>query len=180
MKIIITESQLQVLKESQQYLDVLLDKINKGGMESLSNKERQDLVRISNGEQIHINSPEVDPDPNVDINDLDDDVDVSDPYNMVMYFSPEYYELQVGDLKYMIERVEEYDGDHLRVSGVDADFYVTPFWEGRQGVLIELMGGKKVLFKVNPVPRSSAEVRDFIKRLYEEMIPKIIEKFRDK
>jgi lipopolysaccharide export LptBFGC system permease protein LptF len=53
MKYIITESQFELLSESQEYLNFLLDKMNETGYESLTEYEKDALIRISQGEQVY-------------------------------------------------------------------------------------------------------------------------------
>ena len=56
------DSSLLLTELNQKYLDILLDKISKGGMESLKPGEKQTLIRMSNDEDV----------PTPEKNELDD------------------------------------------------------------------------------------------------------------
>lgn len=164
MKIIITESQLNFLIKESSTIDDLLDKINQVGYENLTDEEKYKLVKLSKGEE----EPESDTEYKEEL----------DPYNLFMHYALENEEFEVNGKRYHTEKVEETDGEHLRVIGYDDEMYiyVTPFWMGKNGVSVITLKGKKYLYKLKEVPKTESEMQSFITNFYTEILPEIITK----
>lgn len=163
MKIIITESQLKLIIKESSSIDDLLDKINQVGYDNLSDEEKDKLIKLSKGEETEDNS------------DYEEEID---PYQLFMHYALENEEFEVNGKRYQTEKVEETDGEHIRVIGIDDEiyFYVTPFWMGKPGVSVITVEGKKYLYKTKDIPKTESEMLSFITNFYSDILPEIITK----
>lgn len=166
MKIIISESQLKIIIKEISSIDDLLDKINQVGYENLSDEEKDRLIKLSKGEE---------PEESEEQSKYEEEVD---PYQLFMHYALENEEFEVGGKRYQTEKVEESDGEHIRVIGFDDEMYiyVTPFYMGKKGVSVITLDGKKYLYKMNEIPKTESEMRSFINNFYSEILPEIITK----
>jgi hypothetical protein len=172
-KILLEESQSILIKETQEYLDSLLDKISEKGMESLTPKEKVDLTRLSQGEDIE---PEDDEQSQQDYEQEGEDLMDLDRNKMFMHYVMQEEVLNVDGKDYYVEVVEEPSGEHIRVSGPDSDFICSPFFEGHEGIAIQTSHGQALLLKVKENPQTSKEMMTFVQKFYESYLPKIIRK----
>jgi len=163
MKIIITESQLKLIIKESSSIDDLLDKINQVGYDNLSDEEKDKLIKLSKGEEPEDNS------------DYEEEID---PYQLFMHYALENEEFEVNGKRYQTEKVEETDGEHIKVVGIDDEmyFYVTPFWMGKPGVSVITVEGKKYLYKTKDIPKTESEMHSFISNFYTDILPEIITK----
>ena len=124
MKFIITERQLEKIFESQEYLNTLLDKINQEGHESLTDREKDALIRISKGEEVY---------------DEPDELSVSDevhrPNDMFLKYATSYKEVEVDG---EIFRVESMEGTNsFEILGERLSFFVEPNFEENNILIFE-------------------------------------------
>lgn len=163
MKIIISETQLRFLINESYSIDDLLDKINQVGYENLSDEDKDRLKKLSKGEE-----PEEETEYQEEL----------DPYHLFMHYALDDEQFEVNGKKYQTEKVEETDGEHIRVVGYDDDlyFYVTPFFMGKPGVSVVTVDGKKYLYKMKEIPKTQSEMQSFITNFYSEILPEIITK----
>lgn len=118
----------------------------------------------------------------MDRSDHDDPTDADDDeeanlLGMFMYFNPEFEEITVNGTPWYIQMIDKDDAQHLHVANEEHDFYVTPFWDGKDVVTVEKNDGEKITFKIiNNVPVNEKEMKDFIRTFYKRILPKIIEK----
>lgn len=163
IKKILNEEVRIKLTESQEYLDSLLDKISQEGMESLNQKEKEDLMKLSKGETIDTEEPEME----------NEEVNLNSEF---MHFAMSHEQLEINKKEYHAEIVEEMSGEHIRVTGPDVDFICSPFFEGHKGIAIQMSNEKALLLKVDEEPSNKKEMRVFVKKFYEIYLPKIIRK----
>jgi hypothetical protein len=187
MKIILSENQLKFLLPetyNTSRIDVLLDKINAMGINSLTDKEKESLKKLSQGEDDKEDAP-YDKPINPEYMDRADRFDgngedIGEKPNllgMFMYFTPQYEELNIKGQLWIIEPIESSEGEqHLHVANDTNDFYVTPFWDGEDSITIETNDGKKLKYKLNSVPANEKEMKNFVRIFYSRLLPKIIEK----
>lgn len=163
MKIIITESQLNFLLKESVTIDDLLDKINQVGYDNLSDEEKDRLIKLSKGEEPEDNS------------EYEEELD---PYNLFMHYALENEEFEVNGKRYQTEKVEESDGEHIKVVGFDDElyFYVTPFFMGKPEISVVTVNGKKYSYKMNEIPKTESEMLSFITNFYSDILPEIITK----
>lgn len=167
MKIIITESQLRFIIKESSSIDDLLDKINQVGYDNLSDEEKNRLIKLSKGEEIEDNS------------EYQEEID---PYQLFMHYAFENEEFEVNGKRYQTEKVEETNGEHIRVIGIDDEtyFYVTPFWMGKQGISVITLDNKKYLYKTKDIPKTESEMQSFITNFYSDILPEIVTKLSSK
>lgn len=165
IKKILIEESIQYLKESQEYLNSLLDKISEKGMESLTDKEKNDLIRLSKGQSIEREEEPVD--------NTEEEVDLS---KLFMHYVMQYEEVIVDEKTYSVQPVEEMSGEHIEVTGPDVDFICSPFFEGHQGIPIQMAGNQAIMLKVEEYPATPKEMMLFVQKFYEVYLPKIIRK----
>ena len=161
-KILAEEVRLK-LNENQEYLDFLLDKISEKGIDTLSQKEKDDLMRLSRGEEITTQEDEVE----------EEDIDLNKEF---MHFAMEHEMLTVNGKEYHAEIVDEASGEHIRVTGPDVDFICSPFYEGHRGIAIQMSNDQALLLKVDEEPKNKTEMMAFVQKFYETLLPKIIRK----
>lgn len=163
-KILSEEVQIK-LNESQEYLDYLLDKISEEGMDALSPKEKEDLMKLSKGENIE---PEQEEEPV--------ESEETDLNRLFMHYALPHEEVTVDGEEYHAEITDEFSGEHIRVSGPDVDFICSPFWQGHKGIAIQTSDEQGLLYKVPKPPTNDTEMMSFVQTFYETLLPKIIKK----
>lgn len=160
MKYILTESQLKFLTESQQYLNILLDKISQSGMDSLSDKEKESLIRISKGETIYDEEPE-----------QSTEVDTFNADGFFLHFSQYFNEIQVGDTQYNINVTD----DCVEVHNDNFLLHIEPRFDDRKIVFrIDNIDEEKS-WNLPSVPEGEEQMRIFVLKFYNKQLPKIIE-----
>jgi hypothetical protein len=126
MKYILTESQFERIAESQEYLNQLLDKINSDGYDSLTHKEKDALIRISKGEEVHDEPQEL------PVSD-----EVYDPNRMFIHYVSRYKELEIG-VDDLIFRLEPLGGTQtVEVLGEYHSFLIEPNFEENEVLILD-------------------------------------------
>ena len=173
MNYLITESQLEFILENQNLLNDILEKIKKGGINSLTDLEKDQLDRISRGEDI--DNDDID-DEDVETEDESESSFNFDPLYSFFDFAPNYESVQVDGKDYEIVINEEDNSLSLIIIGTDAEIYVTPFWENSGDIKIETIEGRSLKMKSDKIPKNSKSMKDYVKLFYSNFIPKIIKK----
>lgn len=164
IKKILKEESNQHLSESQDYLNSLLDKISEKGMESLTDKEKNDLIKLSKGESTDVEHEE------------ENDVEETDLNRLFMHYAMEHEQLEVDGKEYHAQIIQEMSGEHIEVTGPDVDFICSPFYEGHNGIAIQTAHDQALLLKVKEQPQTKKEMMSFVQKFYETYLPKIIRK----
>ena len=159
MKYIITESQFNSLFESKEYLDTLLDKINQNGMDSLSDKEKESLIRISKGETVYEDEPE-----------QSTDVDTYNADGFFLHYFQNHHEIEVDDVEYRINVTD----NSVEIIGGDLVLNIEPrFDEGELVFSIDNVDETKSL-QLKIIPEGEEQMRIFVIRFYQRQLPQII------
>lgn len=191
MKIIVGENQLKkILVENEEYINYLLDKISKKGINSLSSSEKQAMDRISNKEKEDIQIIDGD----MYVNGIAYDRYMSKEYQDTQYpisdTSTDRYRMFVSEIKkhnfpkeiyvndtiWKIDLVEEMSGTHILLSNGMDEVYVTPFWEGSEDIIISFTDGHENMELPYP-PNTQEEMSSFITELFGWIIPDMVEFF---
>jgi len=163
MKFIISESQFLRISESQDYLNFLLDKINDGGYDSLNNKEKDALIRISKGEEVYDEPSEL------PVND-----EIYDPNRIFIYYVGRYKELEVDDLVFKLEKIE--GTNTLEALGEYHNFLIEPDFENSE-VLITDGGSDDVTpIRFKNVPETTEGMRNLAVKFTYQTLPQVIRK----
>ena len=161
MKYIIKESQIGRLIESQEYLNFLLDKINQNGYESLNDREKDALVRISKGEEVY-DEPE----------ELPVSDDVYRPDDIFIKYAGKYNELEVDDQLFRIELMG--GTDFLEILGDYLNFMIKPDLENGQ-ILIEDGETDEIdSIKFKNVPETTEGMRKLAVKFIYQILPQYI------
>lgn len=161
MKFIISENQFVRLTESQDYLNFLLDKINQDGYESLTDREKDALVRISKGEEVY---------------DEPDELPVSDdvyrPNDIFLKYVSKYPELQVDDLLF---RLEPMGGtSSLEVLGDYHSFLVEPNFEENQVLIFDSETDEVTPINYKKTPETTEGMRGLAVKFVYQILPQYI------
>ena len=163
MKYIISESQFEVLTESQEYLNFLLDKINTDGYESLTDREKDALVRISKGEEVY---------------DEPGELPVSDnvyrPNDIFLKYASKYEELEVDDLVFRISPME--GTSSMEVLGDYHSFLVEPNFEEGQVLIYDMDTDEVDPINYKNVPETTEGMRGLAAKFVYQILPSYIRK----
>lgn len=160
MKYIITERQLQFIQESQEYLNQLLDKINTDGYDSLTNKEKDALIKISKGEEVY-NEP----------NELPVSDDVHDANRMFLHYAGRYQELEVDDLLF---RISPLGDKYIEILGDYHNFSIEPNFEENQVIIYNPETDEADPVKYKNVPESTEGMRKLVVKFVFNLLPEYI------
>jgi len=161
MKYILTESQLHMLLESQEYLNQLLDKINDEGYESLSDREKDALIRISKGEEVYDEPLE-----------LPVSEKVYRPNEIFLKYSKKYSELEVDDLLF---RISPLDGtSSLEVLGDYHSFLVEPNFEENQILIYDMDTDEVTPINYKKIPENTEDMRGLTVEFVYQILPNYI------
>jgi len=157
MKIIITESQLNELKaRSENYLNQLLDKISKYGMKSLTDDEKEAMIKMSRGE--------------------DPEMDIEFVIKFWKSLMPQIFKKDVNNETWLISRI---DTPLLILRIVNPEdgftFYVCPFPDYQPIMRIKI--GETNFdepIEEHEIPRTKKEIDDFNYVFMQKMLPEII------
>jgi len=144
MKIIITEAQLDELKaKSEKYLNQLLDKVSKHGMNSLTDDEKDAMIKMSRDE-----------DPEMDIDQI---------IQFWKSLIQRAFKKIVDDEVWLVNKL---DGPSLTLRIVNPDdgytFYVIPFENHQSIIRIKIEGNNfDIPLEDQEIPRSKKEIDDF-------------------
>lgn len=158
IKIIITESQLNELKaRSEKYLDQLLDKISKSGMGSLSDDEKDAMIRMSKDE-----------DPEMDMDFI---------IKFWKSLFQEKFKINVNNEEWLINRIDTTPEIVLRIVNPSDGFtfYVIPF-ANNQLIMRLRFGEENYDFPMDEseVPRTKKEIDDFHYIFLKTELPELI------
>jgi len=171
-------------RDDDNYVNYLLDKINKKGIDSLSDSEKNRLdkitsdniedrtLRIINGE-IYIGDVLYDrfisPDYKKHIYPVSDAI--SDANRM--FFSKlgkmNISNIQINDKIYSAELIDEMSGKHLKVG----DYIISPFYEGQKGICVN-HNNDYWLYELDSIPTSIQQMNNFIQEFFKTYIKEII------
>jgi len=199
MKILFTESQiLGLLKEQYNerkygdYVNRLLDKISSSGLLSLSDEERDDLTRLSQGEDIIPDEETPEPKFQSDYDDEDeysndddgdlmdaepktDDQSIGAEYQMFMDLVSFEDTLTVDGVVWNISRKEIQSGfDIMFLSDGDRNIGIVPFKDGNK--FFVKGPTEQVSFQVHAIPKNEEEMGRFFDSFMEKDLSIIIKK----
>lgn len=161
MKYILTESQLQMLLESQEYLNQLLDKINDEGYDSLTDREKDALVRISKGEEVY---------------DEPGELPVSDevyrPNDIFLKYASAYGELEVDDLLFEISLLK--GANSIEILGNYHSFLVQPNFEEKEIKIYDSDTDEINVVKYKSVPETTEKMRSLAVNFMYQTLPNFI------
>jgi len=185
MKLLVTESQIKrILKETTTppYLDYLLDKISEHGYDLLSVREKEDLHRMSNGEQVDPPSedkPEKIQDKSgfEDIGCAGEGDCTDDAFRMFMNQMPEQMTTTIDGKNWVIFVDEDNGPEHVVVTDGSTEFYVVPFWNG-EGMKFEMMDGKSFMHHVDKIPEKVEDMHEFMSHFFKYIMPIMIKKIK--
>jgi hypothetical protein len=161
MKFIITETQLEKIFESQEYLNILLDKINQEGYESLTDKEKDVLIRISKGEEVY-DEP----------NELPVSDEVYRPNDVFLKYTTAYGELEVDDEVFRVELME--GTNSFEILGNHFNFFVEPNFEESEILIFESETMEPDPIKIKKVPETTEGMRKLAAKFMFQVLPAII------
>ena len=163
MKYILTESQISKLIESQEYLNSLLDKINQNGYESLNDRERDALIRISKGEEVY---------------DEPQELPVSDevyrPNDMFIKYVSKYRELEVDNHLFRIEPLE--GTSSIEILGNHHAFLVEPNFEENKVEILNPDTDEVEAIKYKNTPETTEGMRKLCVKFVYQVLPQYITK----
>jgi hypothetical protein len=162
MKYIITESQLKTITESQEYLNFLLDKINQNGYESLNDREKDALIRISKGEEVY-DEP----------NELPVSDDIYRPNDIFLKYAGAYGEIEVDDQVFRVERME--GTNIIEIMGEHQGFAIEPNLESNEILLYEQDDVNDVTpVKYKNIPETTEGMRKLAIKFMFQILPQFI------
>jgi hypothetical protein len=171
-------------ESDDEYINHLLDKISKKGLDSLSNSEKNRLTNLSQGNIEDRTLRIIDGD--IYIGDVSYDRYNSQEYRKNMYpqsdkisdanrmFFSQLKKMNISDIEieqeiYPVDFIEEMSGTHLKVG----DYIITPFWEGQKGISVNYKNDYW-LYELNSIPNSIVEMNNFIQEFFKIYIKDII------
>jgi hypothetical protein len=171
-------------ESDDEYINYLLDKISKKGIDSLSYIEKRKLSDLSQG-NVEDRALRI-IDGEIYIGDVSYNRYISQEYKKHIYpksdiisdanrmFFSQLKKMNISDIEieqeiYPVDFIEEMSGTHLKVG----DYIITPFWEGQKGISVNYKNDYW-LYKLNSIPNSIAEVNNFIQEFFKIYIKDII------
>lgn len=171
-------------ESDDEYINHLLDKISKKGLDSLSNSEKNRLTNLSQGNIEDRTLRIIDGD--IYIGDVSYDRYNSQEYRKNMYpqsdkisdanrmFFSQLKKMNISDIEieqkiYPVDFIEEMSGTHLKVG----DYTISPFYEGQKGISVNYKNNYW-LYELNSIPNSIAEMKNFIQEFFKIYIKDII------
>ena len=171
-------------ESDDEYINHLLDKISKKGLDSLSNSEKNRLTNLSQGNIEDRTLRIIDGD--IYIGDVSYDRYNSQEYRKNMYpqsdkisdanrmFFSQLKKMNISDIEieqeiYPVDFIEEMSGTHLKVG----DYTISPFYEGQKGISVNYKNNYW-LYELNSIPNSIAEMNNFIQEFFKIYIKDII------
>lgn len=160
MKYIIKESQLELILESQEYLNFLLDKINDEGYDSLTHREKDALIRISQGEEVY-DEP----------NELPISDEVYDPNRMFLHYISKYGELEVDDVLFKFSLL---GNRYLELLSDNYTFSIEPNFEENQVIFYNPDTDDSFPINFKNVPETTEEMRGLAVKFLYNKLPDLI------
>ena len=181
MKIILSESQIiQILKEAygeEDYINSILDKMTREGMPSLSDKEREDLDKMSRGEKVDIERPNPEQETSGGYSDL-----MSSNHDMFMEMSPQSLQFVVDDERWIYMKEIEPGGEYeillVTTEYHSKSFIITPF--ASENTFKVSTSIKDYNFKVKNNPQTEEQMARFIEEYVSSDLQKIVKYMKDK
>lgn len=177
MRIILSESQMvQLIKEitrTNPYVDALLDKILDKGLSSLTDKERNDLDKMSRGQDVDYENDE-----------KSQEVFSSsyENHDMFMELFPDHFTVNVDDDEWYISKEIEPGGEFEIISvscyAKNMSFEINPF--AKEDIFEVITTLNTIGFKVTSIPKNSEEMGVFVNKFVKIDLPEIIKKLKNK
>jgi len=174
------------LKESRddEYINYLLDKINKKGIDSLSDAEKNRLNQLSSG-NIEDRTLRV-IDGEIYIGDVSYNRFISTGYQKHIYpksddmsdanrmFFSKIKNMNISSVEVdgdilPIEIIDEMSGEHLKVG----DYVLSPFYEGQKGISVNYHNNF-YLYKLKTIPQTNEEMDIFIFNFFKKYLSEIV------
>jgi hypothetical protein len=163
MKYIITESQFELLSESQEYLNFLLDKMNETGYESLTEYEKDALIRISQGEQVYEEPDETE--------DEEEEGGIFNPNREFLRLISKYQELEVDDVLFKMSLL---GSNFYEILSDYHNFSVEPNFEEGQVIFYNSDTDDYIPIKFKEVPSNTEEMKSLVGKFVFKKLPEII------
>ena len=175
------------LKESvdnDEYINYLLDKINKKGINSLSDSEKNRLNQLSSG-NIEDKTLRV-IDGEIYIGDVSYDRFLSSDYRQHIYpksdnisdanrmFFSQIKDMNISSVEINgknlpIQIIDEISGEHLQI----VNYLLSPFYEGQLGISVNI-DNDYFLYELDYIPESKSEMSKFINDFFKIHLNRII------
>jgi len=175
------------LKESvdnDEYINYLLDKINKKGINSLSDSEKNRLNQLSSG-NIEDKTLRV-IDGEIYIGDVSYDRFLSSDYRQHIYpksdnisdanrmFFSQIKDMNISSVEINgknlpIQIIDEMSGEHLQIG----NYLLSPFYEGQLGISVNI-DNDYFLYELDYIPESKSEMSKFINDFFKIHLNRII------
>ncbi len=193
MKIVISEQQLQEIViglYKERYVNYLLDKYSEGGLESLTNQEKDDLRRLSNGEQINRALPGDEEEPeSPEYDDVEDEEPDEEGYAQPREMANDqlkemFFTLYPYEYKFTSEGSEWvghvwWEKEVLVVKSRQVTIEVYPFINDHD-FKVEAPNGITYTSRVNTLPHNEAEMMQFIQSFNAQLLPRLISRLKGK
>jgi hypothetical protein len=168
MKIIITEVQLNELnRQSEIYLNYLLDKISQSGWESLTNDEKEAMNKMSKDENA------IDPKKKIDIKTI---------ATLFKSLFPDKFNIVVNNENWEVKlsKTDETQTHLMVVNTIkQIHFLVIPFAE-HQPIMRVVVRGERFDGRIEEnMPKTKQEVEEFYHEFVENGLPSLIETIDD-
>ena len=167
-----------------EYINHLLDKINKKGIDSLSDAEKNRLNQLSSGiiedrtlriidGEIYIGdvsyNRSISTDYQKHIYPKSDDISDANRmfFNKIKNMNISSVEVDGDNLP--IEIIEEMSGEHLKVG----DYILSPFYEGQKGISVNY-DNANYLYKLKNIPHTKIEMDEFISNFFKKYLSEIV------
>jgi len=186
MKLLITESQIKAIKEAvnTDYMDRILDKITDHGYDLLTDREKSDLHKMSNGEDVEPEGKEkpeimnvIDGDSGLDDIGCSGDDCMNDSFRLFMNNMPERMTTSIDGKNWVIFVDEDNGPEHVVVTDGDVEFYVVPFWNG-EGMKFEMLDGRSFIHHIDSIPDNPEDMHKFMSHFFKYVMPVMIKKIK--
>jgi hypothetical protein len=179
------QSMMGIISESDdKYINYLLDKINKKGIDSLSDSEKNRLNKITS-DDIEDRTLRI-IDGEIYIGDVSYDRFNSSEYKKHIYPKSDVISdanrmffsklgkmnissIQINDKIYSVDFIDEMSGKHLKVG----NYIISPFYEGQKGISVN-HNNDYWLYELDSIPTSSQQMNNFIQEFFKTYIKEII------
>jgi len=158
------ESQFNLLTESKEYLNFLLDKINDEGYESLNDREKDALIRISKGEDVY-DEPEKLP-----VSD-----DVYDPNRMFIKYVLGHKQVEVEGLNFQLKPMS--GNKTIEVVSEYHNFLLEPKLDENVIYFLDNNTDEVDPIKLKKVPDTTEDMRGMAVKFVFQVLPKYIKKY---
>jgi len=180
MKILLSEAQIiHLLKEAygkEVYIDTLLDKMAGRGLSALSDKEREDLEKMSRGEHIDFGNSE----PEITSGTEMAGTEIP-PQDMFMEMIPNKLKFRIGNEDWKLIKEVDPDGEHdilLITNDTGKSYVILPFHNGNEFSVMGVM--KEYKFKTKKSPKSEEEMASFITEFINKDLSVIVQYIKTK